>query len=108
MLVAGKRLDIGHRIVSVSLFGTAPLPRSVELSYFEPREVGLLRRLKSHPLGKIDARRPFDCPDRRKPTEQILGQMLKIGSRNWRWPSEGSLQLLQKDLLLGKPGIYLV
>ena len=67
-----------------------------------------MRRLKSHPLGKIDARRPFDCPDRRKPTEQILGQMLKIGPRKRRCSAKGSFQLFEEDFLLCEPGIYLI
>jgi hypothetical protein len=102
VFIALERLDIGHRVVSVSLCGTAPLPRRINLLYFEPRQVGMLRLLESHPIGKIDPRRPFDRLDRRKSLQQILGQMLKVSPRKRRRTAEGSLQLLEEDFLLRK------
>src|SRR5215469_6730364 len=106
MLIAVKGLDISHWVVSISFCGTTPLPGRIELTYFEPGKVRLLYLLESRPLQEIDAWRPFDRLDRRKATQQILGQMSKFGPGNRRWPGEGSLQLLEKDFLLGKVGIY--
>src|SRR5271168_2031522 len=65
----------------------------------------MLRLLASHPLRKINLRRPFDRLDRGKTLQQILGQMSKVSPRQRRWPAEGSLQLFEEDFLLTRAKI---
>ena len=78
LLVAFKRLNIGHREIAISFSGSAPNARRIDLADFKARQIGLLGLLKRRTLLRIDARCPFHRLDGRKAVQQILGQMLKI------------------------------
>ena len=83
-------------------------PEGIDLAYFKARKLRLLGLLKFGPVTGFNTRRPFDSLDRGKTLQQIFRQMFKVVPRECHWSAEGALQLLEEDLLLREPSLYLI